>query len=86
MTTLLFTPGQWVRKTRHHRFYGRVISSGFDDIGVEHVTVQHWPDRWVFHFRADLLEESGPPDTEFVAQVEVLREAVKCYLESGEAP
>ena len=58
-----FQPGEWVRKVRGHRFYGSVVSVGETRGGNVKVTVQHFPDGWVFHFRGDELEPAEPPSS-----------------------
>lgn len=52
----IFKPGDFVHKIDRHRFQGRVISSGIDSSGTEVVTVEHWPERWIFHFRSSQIE------------------------------
>ena len=49
-----FKPGDYVHKMDHHQFQGYVISSGMDG-DTEIVTVQHYPEKWIFHFRGNQL-------------------------------
>ena len=53
-----FSDGDFVHKVSHHRFQGYIISKGYccDDNNI--ITVQHWPEKWIFHFRADQLDHA----------------------------
>ena len=51
----MFRPGDYVHKRTHHRFQGHVISVGENTAGQEIVTVQHYPEEWIFHFRSAQL-------------------------------
>lgn len=55
-----FKPGDFVHKRNRHLFQGWVISVGRNSGGHEIVTVEHWPEEWIFHFRAEQLKQAEP--------------------------
>lgn len=55
-----FKPGEFVHKRDRHLFQGFVISAGRNSSGQEIVTVEHWPEEWIFHFRAEQLRLAEP--------------------------
>lgn len=55
-----FRPGDFVHKRDRHLFQGWVISVGRNSSGQEIVTVEHWPEEWIFHFRAEQLRPAEP--------------------------
>lgn len=55
-----FKAGDFVHKRYRHLFQGWVISVGRNSSGTEIVTVEHWPEEWIFHFRAEQLTKAEP--------------------------
>jgi len=71
----MFKPGDYVHKKSRHRFQGYVIAVGTTKSGDEIVTVEHYPEEWVFHFRSDQLRMAK----EFTQDNEHTREQLEKY-------
>lgn len=53
-------PGDFVHKRDRHLFQGWIISVGRNSSNQTIVTVEHWPEEWIFHFRAEQLKHAEP--------------------------